>query len=118
MSQEFQTNIKDWVSIDNRIKNLQQQVKELRMTKSNLTDNIFNYAEQNNLENAVIQISDGKLKFQNVKSTSPLTFGYLKQCLLDCIDNEEQVDELIKYIKNKRTTRTNYDIRRTYNKDA
>ena len=34
------------------------------MTKSNLTDNIFNYAEQNNLENAVIQISDGKLKFQ------------------------------------------------------
>ena len=31
MSQEFQENIKDWVSIDNRIKNLQQQVKELRM---------------------------------------------------------------------------------------
>ena len=117
MSQEFQENIKDWVSIDNRIKKLQQQVKELRMTKSNLTDNIFNYAEQNNLENAVIQISDGKLKFQNVKSTSPLTFGYLKQCLSECMENQEQVEELIKYIKNKRTTKTNYDIRRTYNKE-
>ena len=46
-------NIKDWVSIDNKIKKLQQDVRELRMTKSNLTDNIFNYAEQNNLENAV-----------------------------------------------------------------
>ena len=118
MSQEFQTNIKDWVSIDNRIKKLQQDVRDLRMTKSNLTDNIFNYAEQNNLENAVIQISDGKLKFQNVKSTSPLTFGYLKQCLLECMENEDQVNELIKYIKTKRTTKTSYDIRRTYNKDA
>ena len=118
MSHQFQTNIKEWVSIDNKIKKLQQDVKELRMTKSNLTDNIFNYAEQNNLENAVIQISDGKLKFQNIKSTSPLTFGYLKQCLSECMENQEQVEELIKYIKNKRTTRTNYDIRRTYNKDA
>ena len=118
MSSQFQENIKQWVSIDNRIKNLQKDVKELRMTKSNLTDNIFNYAEQNNLENAVIQISDGKLKFQNVKSTSPLTFGFLKQCLNECIQDSNQVDELIEYIKSKRTTRMNYDIRRTYNKDA
>ena len=114
MSSEFQKNIQDWVTIDNKIKNLQQNVKELRMTKSILTDNIFNYAENNNLQNAVIQISDGKLKFQNVKSTSPLTFGFLKQCLNECIHDTDQVDELIKYIKSKRTTKTNYDIKRSY----
>ena len=118
MSGEFQENIKEWVTIDNRIKTLQQNVKELREQRSELTDNIFQYAENNNLENAVIQISDGKLKFQNVKSTSPLTFGFLKQCLLECNFQVEQVDELIKFIKSKRTTRTNYDIKRTYRKDA
>ena len=114
MSNNFQDNIKSWVNIDNRIKHLQQQVKELRCEKSNLTDNIFTYAEDNNLENAVIQISDGKLKFQNVKQSSPLTYGFLKECLLECMDNEEQVKELIEYIKSKRTFRTNYDIKRTY----
>jgi hypothetical protein len=118
MSNEFQENIKEWVSIDNKIKNLQQNVKELRQTKNGLTDNIFQYAETNNLENAVIQISDGKLKFQNVKSTSPLTFGLLKQCLNECIQDSEQVESLIQYIKSKRTSRTNYDIKRTYRKDA
>ena len=118
MSSEFQKNIQSWVTLDNQIKTLNQQVKELRSNRNSLTNNIFNYAESNNLENAVIQISDGKLKFQNVKSTSPLTFGFLKQCLNECIQDSNQVDELIEYIKSKRTTRMNYDIRRTYNKDA
>ena len=118
MSEQFQSNIKSWVNIDNQIKHLQQQVKSLRIQKSDLTDNIFTYAEDNNLENAVIQISDGKLKFQNVKQSSPLTYGFLEECLLECMDSEEQVKELIKYIKSKRTFKTSYDIRRTYKKDA
>jgi len=114
MSELFQSNIQSWVNMDNQIKHLQQQVKELRSEKNNLTDNIFTYAEDNNLENAVIQISDGKLKFQNVKQSSPLTYGFLKDCLLECMDNEEQVKDLIEYIKSKRTFKTNYDIKRTY----
>ena len=34
MSNEFQDNIKSWVNIDNRIKHLQQEVKELRTEKN------------------------------------------------------------------------------------
>ena len=115
---DFQTNIQNWVSLDNKIKQHQAEVKQLRETRNNLSDNIFGYAEQNNLENAVIQISDGKLKFQNVKSTSPLTFVLLKECLNECIQDSEKVESLIQYIKSKRTSRINYDIKRTYRKDA
>ena len=96
---------------------MQQVVKEIRNIKNELTDHIFTYAEHNNLGNAVIQISDGKLKFQNIKSTSPLSYGFLEQCLLECINDENQVKELIKYIKSKRTHKISYDIRRTYRKD-
>ena len=110
MSDNFQKQIQNWVSVDNRMKNLQMQVKELRQVKNTLTDSIFQYAESNNLENAVIKISDGKLKFQNVKSTSPLTFRFIEECLNDVISNEEQVKTIIKYIKSKRETKYNYDI--------
>ena len=65
MSSEFQKNIQNWVTLDNQIKTLNQQVKELRANRNSLTGTIFNYAESNNLENAVVQISDGKLKFQS-----------------------------------------------------
>ena len=41
MSDGFQNNIQSWVSLDNRIKNLSQQVKDLRSQRSTLTNNIF-----------------------------------------------------------------------------
>lgn len=118
MSDGFQNNIKEWVSIDNKIKHLMREVKELRNEKHDLTDVILDYADNNNLENAVIKISDGKLKFQNVKSTSPLTYTFLKICLLDLIPDENKVNEMLKYIKSKREIKTSYDIRRTYSKEA
>ena len=114
MSSVFQKNIQDWVAADNQIKNLNNQVKELRSNRNQLTNNIFTYAESNNLENAVIQISDGKLKFQNVKQTSPLTFKLVKEVLDECINNEEDVLALMTAIKNKRETKFSYDIKRSY----
>ena len=114
MSGEFQKQIQDWVSIDNKMKKLQLEVKELRQTKHGLTDSIFQYAETNNLENAIIKISDGKLKFQNIKSTSPLTFTLVKQCLNDIIQDEKKVTSIIDYIKSKREAKYNYDIKRRY----
>lgn len=114
MSSEFQTNIQNWVAIDNQIKTLNQEAKDLRSERNELTNNIFTYAESNNLENAVIQISDGKLKFQNVKQTAPLTFKLVKEALDECIGNEEHVKAIIKVIKNKRETKYSYDIKRTY----
>jgi seryl-tRNA synthetase len=52
MSNEFQENIKNWVSLDNKIKKMQKEVKEIRNMKNELTDHIFTYAEHNNLGNA------------------------------------------------------------------
>ena len=114
MSEGFQKNIQNWVSIDNRIKALQNQVKELRTERTDLTSSIFNYAENNNLENAVIQISDGKLKFANVKQTSPLTYALVEDALKDCIESEDAVKNIIKHIKSKRQTSFKYDIKRSY----
>jgi len=114
MSEDFQKQIQDWVSVDNKMKHLQFQVKELRQKKNSLTNSIFDYAESNNLENAIVKISDGKLKFQNVKSTSPLTWGLVEECLNDVMSNEDQVKSIIKYIKSKRETKYNHDIKRSY----
>jgi|TARA_B110000914_G_C15463744_1_gene447213 arginine decarboxylase-like protein len=114
MSSVFQKNIQEWVTVDNQIKTLNQEIKELRGNRNSLTNNIFTYAESNNLENAVIQISDGKLKFQNLKQTAPISFKLVKEVLNECIDNEEHVEAIITAIKNKRESKYTYDIKRTY----
>jgi len=112
---DLSQHIKEWVNYDNQIKLHSNKMKELRLRKSQLTESIFDYAEKNNLQNAVIEISDGKLKFQNIKQTSPLNFRFLEQCLTECIGNTEDVKNIIKYIKQKREIKYSSEIKRSYN---
>ena len=112
---DFENDVKNWVMIDNQIKQNSETVKELRKKRNHLTTKIFSYAEENNLENAVIQISDGKLIFQESKQTPPLTYKFLEECLNECIQNEDQVKQIIKFIKSKREFKYVSDIKRFYN---
>src|SRR5210317_2189254 len=111
---DFETDVKQWVMIDNQIKQNSEKVKELRKQRNHLTTKIFSYAEENNLENAVIEISDGKLKFQQNKHTAPLTFKFLEECLNECIQNKEQVKQIIQFVKSKREFKYVSDIKRFY----
>ena len=70
--------------------------------------------ETNNLNNATVQISDGRLRFVNSKQTAPITLKYIEQCLGECIGNKEQVELIINYIKEKREVKYLPDIKRYY----
>lgn len=110
----FAEQIKEWVQIDNRVKTLNEELKELRNNRTNLTTAIYDYATNNNLEHAVIQISDGKLKFQNTRVPQALTLKFVKECLEECIGGSVDVNEIIDYIKDKREVKYTNDIKRFY----
>lgn len=111
---EFSDKIKDWVHIDNKVKTLFEEIKKLRSSRNQLTTHIFDYATEHNLEHAVIQISDGKLKFQQTRVPQSLTLTFIKECLTDCINNQTQVEQIIDYIKQKRNIKYSNDIKRFY----
>ena len=112
---DFAENIKKWVSSDNRIKKMQEDVKIERENRNQLAQAILYQVQDNNMAHSIIQITDGNLKFQNRKVTSSLTYKFLETCLNDCIANEEQVNQIIKYIKSKREVTEIADIKRSYN---
>ena len=111
---DFQESIKQWVFIDNKIKIAKAELNELRKQRREYSDSIFDYVETNKLDNAIIEISDGVLKFQQHKTFNPLTFKYIEQCLNDCISNESQVKMIMKYIKSNREHKFTSDIKRQY----
>jgi hypothetical protein len=111
----FEQQIQQWVSLDNQMKQLNDKIKELREKKNNLNEDIFRHVETTNLSNSSIQISDGKLKFYQIKETQPLTFKYLESCLREIIKNEDQVNKIVEYIKNKREIKYVPEIKRLYN---
>ena len=112
----FENNIKRWVSLDNRIKSLNDEVKGLREEKSAINDSISQHIEANNLEKATIQISDGKLRYVTTKTQSPISLKYLESCLSECISDEKKVKEILEYIKTNREVKETTEIKRYYNK--
>ena len=110
----FEENIKEWVKIDNQIKNISNNLKELRESKNELLGDLFEHASENNLDHKTIEISDGFLKFQNRKETRPLTFKFIKQCFTECISDETQINKLIDYMKERREFKYVNELKRNY----
>ncbi len=112
----FESNIKRWVSLDNRIKTLSDEAKALREEKSSINDDISQHIETNQLEKATIQISDGKLRYVTTKTQSPISLNYLESCLSECIGNTDKVKAIMDYIKENREVKETTELKRYYNK--
>ena len=110
----LEENIKKWVSLDNQLKTLTEKTKELREARSTAEELILDYVETKKMNNATVNISDGRLRFVSTKQTAPLSLKYVEECLTQCIGNTEKVGQLMDYIKEKREVKYVPDIKRTY----
>jgi hypothetical protein len=111
----FEQNIQQWVSIDNQLKIYNDKIRELREKRSNVTETIMEQAIDKNLAKSVIQISDGKLKITETRVPEPLTYKYLEKCLSEIIKSEDQVTQIMDYVKKKREIKVVSEIKRFSN---
>jgi hypothetical protein len=114
----FENNIKRWVQIDNQIKVYNDKIKQLRDEKANITEELLGQAEENNYKDAVIQITDGKLKFNTSKVQSPLTFKYVEEILSNTIKEPAAIEAIIKRLKDNRETKYVQEIKRYTNEKS
>jgi len=114
----FENNIKNWVLLDNKIKQHNEEIKKIREEKNKLTENINVYVEENNLQKAVVNISDGRLKFTTTKVSKPLSIKFLKDTLENYKHHKNidlPVDDIIDFIKSQREFKYVEEIKRFYN---
>jgi len=113
---EFQENIKRWVTKDNEIKKLSEQVKNMKRERAEISDIILDFVETENLNSTTININNGTLKFGTNKQSANLTLTYVKTCLEQCISNEDDVNTIMDVIKNSRDVKVVNEIKRSYQK--
>ena len=111
----IEKSIQTWVELDNELKKINDKAKDLRTRKNDLEDKIMDYVQENDMNNNFMSISDGKLKFCETKQTSPITLSFLEKCLGEIIANQQQVKQILEYIKNKREHKVVPEIKRYYN---
>lgn len=110
----FEKSIQQWVQLDNQLKKHAEASKELRVQKSELCDKILTIATEENHLQSQINISDGKLRFTESKHTAPLTLNFIKSCLSEIINNNNQVENIMDHIKSRREVKILSEIKRTY----
>jgi hypothetical protein len=116
MSEEnFKHDIKSWIELDNQQKQYNVVLKDIRQKKNNVLDKINNHVNDQKLQDAIVKISDGRIKFTVVKNVKPLTLQYVKQCLTDKIQDTVFIEKLMNYIKDNRDYSYSDDIKRYYN---
>tara|TARA_B110000285_G_scaffold202502_1_gene237864 strand:- start:107 stop:451 length:345 start_codon:yes stop_codon:yes gene_type:complete len=112
----FENNVQNWVKLDNQIKYLNEKMKPIREEKRKLENDLIMVANEKRLNNKVINITDGSLTFNETKTSSPLTFKYVEECLHTIIPNEEHVSKIMDYIKTSRQVEEKLSIKRVQNK--
>ena len=111
----FEHTLQQWVLLDNQIKTYNDKIKELREKKDILEKTAIQIANNNQLINSPIKLTNSNLKIVNTKISSPLTFKYLEKSLGEIIKNSDQLERIIKYIKNNRDIKIIQEIKRLSN---
>jgi predicted transcriptional regulator len=115
---DFNDSMSKWVNIDNRIRQLNEQLSELKEEKNDISDKLNEYIEVRSIEKKTINVNlkDSQIKFVTTKIPQTLTFKYLESCLAEIIDDEDQVAQIIEYVKSNRKIENVNEIKRIYKK--
>lgn len=111
----FEEKLNLWINLDNKIKVMNENIKQLKEQRDTLENEITLFSKENNLVNSFIKINDNKVKIINTKISEPITFKYLEKSLADIINNQEQIQLIIQHLKDNRQNKIIQEIKRYNN---
>lgn len=115
---DFNSSMSEWVNVDNRIRRFNEQLNQLKEERNEIGDKLNEYIEVSSIEKKTINVNlnDSQIKFVTTKVPQTLTFKYLESCLQEIIADEEQVAQIIEYVKSNRKIENVNEIKRIYKK--
>lgn len=115
ISQKFVNSIKNWVTIDDKIKKLREEIKELTTEKKQYEEAVI--SELDKMEEKVISITDGKLHKSVSKTQEPLKKDIIQKSILNFIKDETKTKELMENMMNSRKVVEKVNLKRTKNRE-
>ena len=112
----FEDNVRQWTILDTKIRLANAQLREMRISRDNLSKSVCDHMKQTGIDKRKIEIADSKIEVSEKKEYSSLTMGYLEKCLSAIIQEQESVKHILQYIKDKREIKKSVELKRTFNK--
>ena len=114
ITEEFVEIVKNWVKIDDEIRQKNNEIKELKDEKKEYETFILEFMQNNN-EN-VINISDGKLRVNKSTTKSGLKQESIQNSLFDLTRDPNKALQMTKYILDNRPISERVNLKRTKNR--
>lgn len=114
VTDHFKQSVVNWVSIDDKIKELNAKIKELKEEKKDDETVIIEYLAKYNQD--MIDITGGKLKKNVTKTQTPLKKDLISHALNELINDSTKAEEMTEFILSKRQTKERINLRRMKNK--
>jgi hypothetical protein len=114
--EQIVTKVKEWIMIDEEIKELQKKIREKKQIKKNNSEDLIEIMKQNEID--CFDISNGKILYSVNKTKQSISKKFLLQALGTYFsDNEKQASEVTKHILDQREETVKESIRRKINKN-
>ena len=108
---EIIESIKEWMRIDNEIRNLNKEVRDRKTQQTNISKRLMTTMKDNNIDE--FNVKEGKLIYSKKQVKKPITKKYLTDVLMKYYDGDaEQATELNSFIDENREAITKESIRR------
>ena len=116
VSNKFVNSIKHWVSIDDKIHKLKEELKSLGNEKKEYEKVVIE--ELDKMDEKVISISDGKIRKNITKSQTPLKKEHIQKTILDFTKDENKTVELLDLMMKSRQTVEKVNLKRIKNRES
>jgi len=109
--EELVYNIQEWLKIDKDVKMLQNEIKERRKKKKNISNSLLGIMKDNDID--CFDINNGKILYTKNKVKAPINKKHLQKCLNNYFINNPSVkcDDVCNFILNNREIKTKENIR-------
>ena len=104
-------NVKNWITIDNELKSIQKNARELRKRKKLLSDNLIETMKEHEID--CLNAKENKLMYIKNKVKKPLSKKHLMTSLLNFFKNDsKKAGEIQKFIMDSREEVVKESIKR------
>ena len=109
-SQQFATWVRNFIHYDNLASNYSKQASGARKLKDDFESRIINNLRQNNMQNAIIQVTGANLQYAEERSPPTLSMPrletYLHKYYLAKGNSVDETDAILRFIKHQKTLET------------
>lgn len=115
-SEKLISSIKHWVQLDDKVRKLKEEMKDLNDEKKNYEEIVLE--ELGKMEEQTINISDGKLRRNVTKTQSPLKKEEIQKTIFEFTKDEVKTLNMIDKIMASRQVTEKINLKRIKNKES